>query len=149
MIEVRKAKFSEYNKIVEFQLNMAQETENLKLDRETVIKGVKAVFNDPSKGIYYTAIENNKIVASLLITFEWSDWRNGTYLWIQSVYVIPECRNTKVFTSMYNHIKKIVRDSKEYVGIRLYVEKNNKNAQKVYGSLGMDGNHYKVYEWLN
>ena len=89
---IRQALASDSAGIVEFQLAMAWETEQLQLDEPTVIKGVAAVFEDTSKGIYYVAEADGKVVGSLLTTFEWSDWRNGTVLWIQSVYVRPEFR---------------------------------------------------------
>ena len=90
---IRKAKSSDINQIVDFQIMMAHETEQIQLQRYTVEKGVTAVVFDPAKGQYYVAEINGKVIGSLLTTFEWSDWRNGTILWIQSVYILPEYRS--------------------------------------------------------
>ena len=116
---VRKAEAKDLSIIVEFQLAMAKETEFIELHRPTVEKGVEAVLCDDSKGIYYVAEEEGKVVSSLLTTFEWSDWRNGTILWIQSVYVRPEFRRKGVYRKMYAHIKDLVLNSDKLNGIRL------------------------------
>jgi predicted GNAT family acetyltransferase len=145
---IRKAKINDIKIIIDFQQIMAMETEKLVLDYENLNKGVKSVFDDRQKGIYYIAEENNKIIASLLTTYEWSDWRNKTIIWIQSVYVIPEYRKKSVFREMYSYIKNIVENNEEYAGIRLYVDKSNITAQKVYTSLGMNADHYTTYEYL-
>ena len=102
---IRQAKETDSVNVVEFQLAMAWETEQLQLHEATVQKGVAAVFADPSKGTYYVAETEGKIVGSLLTTFEWSDWRNGTVLWIQSVYVLPEFRKRSIFSRLYKHIQ--------------------------------------------
>ena len=145
---VRQATDSDSAPIVEFQLAMAWETEQLKLHEPTVIKGVAAVFEDSSKGIYYVAEVEGKIVGSLLTTFEWSDWRNGTVLWIQSVYVAEKWRRKNVFRKLYEHIQSMVNQDPNLKGIRLYVDKGNQAAQQVYGGLGMNGEHYGVFEWM-
>src|SRR5512140_2357784 len=105
MITIRKAKPEDAPSIIEFQLKMAWETENMSLVPEIVTKGVYAVFEDHSHGVYYTAEDNGKVVASLLITFEWSDWRNCNVWWFQSVYVEPEYRRQGIFREMYTFIK--------------------------------------------
>ena len=148
-MEIRKAKPSELATLVSFQQKMAQETENLELNQDILNKGVKAVFDDQNKGIYYVAVENNEVIASLMITFEWSDWRNGQVYWIQSVYVLPAHRGKGVYKQMYLHLKKVVDETPGILGLRLYVEKDNLNAQKVYSKLGMDGEHYKMFEWFD
>ena len=142
----RKAKPEEYKVIAGFQEKMAWETEHFKLNTDTVLKGVKAVFEDNSKGEYYIVEEDGKITASLLTTYEWSDWRNNFVIWIQSVYVLPEYRKKGVFNLMYSEIKNIVKNNQNYSGIRLYVDKTNKNAQKVYTKIGMQGKHYSLFE---
>lgn len=147
-IEIRKAKLTDTDTIKNYQLNMALETENLKLDHATVAHGVKAVFNDPGKGQYWVAESEGKIVASMLMTPEWSDWRNATVLWFQSVYVLPAYRKHGIFRIMYEHLKKYVNSSDEFGGLRLYVDKTNTTAQKVYEALGMNGDHYRFYEWM-
>ena len=114
---------------------------------EIINKGVNAVFTDPSRGRYWVAEDNGTIVASLLITFEWSDWRNCFVWWIQSVYVLPEFRRKGIFRSMYLYIKE--EAGKDGIpGLRLYVETNNAPAQNTYEALGMSSLHYKMYEWM-
>ena len=147
MILIRNAVPSDAPSIIDFQLKMAWETENLRLNSETVTKGVEAVFSDPSKGSYYVAEAAGKVVASLLITFEWSDWRNCNVWWFQSVYVLPEYRRQGVFRKMYTHIKELAREQ-DIAGLRLYVETRNSRAQKTYESLGMSSEHYSFYEWM-
>lgn len=134
--------------IADYQVKMAWETEQLKLDPPTVELGVAAVFDDPSKGKYWLAEVNGEVAGCLLTVPEWSDWRNGTVLWIHSVYVKPEYRKHGVFRKLYSHLKTMVETSKDLRGLRLYVEKTNGPAQKVYESLGMSGEHYHLYEWL-
>ena len=134
--------------IADYQVKMAWETEQLKLDPPTVELGVAAVFDDPSKGKYWLAEVKGEVVGCLLTVPEWSDWRNGTVLWIHSVYVKPDFRKHGVFRKLYSHLKTMVEGSKDLRGLRLYVEKTNGPAQKVYESLGMSGEHYHLYEWL-
>lgn len=145
---IRQANLTDSESIVEFQLSMALETEQLQLDKPTVVKGVAAVMDDPSKGIYYVAEIHGQVVGSLLTTFEWSDWRNGTVLWIQSVYVRPEYRKRSVFSQLYKHIREMVSVNAELRGIRLYADKTNTSAHGVYEHLGMTCEHYQMYEWM-
>jgi GNAT superfamily N-acetyltransferase len=145
---IRQANINDSQAIVQFQLAMALETEQLRLDRTTVEKGVAAVFDDPSKGIYYVAGQEAQVIGSLLTTFEWSDWRNGTVLWIQSVYVKPEFRKKGVFSQLYRHVRKKVVGAPELRGIRLYADKTNTPAHRVYEHLGMTAEHYQMYEWM-
>lgn len=114
---------------------------------EVINKGVNAVFKDSSKGQYWIAEDRDKIVASLLITYEWSDWRNCNVWWFQSVYVLPEFRRKGIFRSMYQSIKEEA-DRNGIGGLRLYVETNNIKAQSTYEALGMQSLHYKMYEWM-
>ncbi|MEQ6118822.1 GNAT family N-acetyltransferase [Reichenbachiella sp. MALMAid0571] len=148
MIKIRKANLSDKKFIVSFQLNMAMETENLKLDEQTVIQGVTRVLSDPSKGQYFVAETNDNVIGSLLTTYEWSDWRNGTTLWIQSVYVDTSHRGNGAYKALYAHVKSMVQSDPNYTGIRLYVHKGNEKAKKVYTNLGMNGEHYELYEWM-
>jgi GNAT superfamily N-acetyltransferase len=134
--------------ISDFQVQMAWETEKLKLDPPTVLKGVSAVFDDPAKGKYWIAESEGRVVGCLLTIPEWSDWRNGTVLWIHSVYVQPDFRKFGVFKALYSHLKHLVESSSDLRGLRLYVDKTNLNAQKVYEALGMSGEHYHLFEWL-
>jgi ribosomal protein S18 acetylase RimI-like enzyme len=147
MITIRKATPDDAGSIIRFQQAMARETEGLELQRDTVTKGVMAVFHDQRKGQYYVAEDNDNVVASLMITYEWSDWRNADVWWFQSVYVIPEYRRKGIFRMMYENIKKAgVADG--IAGLRLYVDTENVHAQSTYEAMGMDGEHYKTYEWM-
>lgn len=145
---VRKAKSEDLNSILQFQLAMANETEHIELHFDTVKNGVTAVLEDSSKGYYYVAEVENKIIGSLLTTFEWSDWRNGTVLWIQSVYVVPEFRRKGVYSQLYEHVKRLVLNDPALKGIRLYADISNKGAHKAYQKLGMTPDHYITFEWL-
>jgi ribosomal protein S18 acetylase RimI-like enzyme len=145
---IRESHRADLEFIVDFQLKMAKETEDLELNPELVNKGVAAVYNDKSKGIYYVAEVDNKIVASLLTTYEWSDWRNGMVLWIQSIYVLPEYRGRGIYKNMYKFLRDKVEADPGLLGLRLYVEKNNSIAQQVYKKSGMDGEHYSMFEWF-
>ena len=148
MITIRRALSEEFTEISEFQERMALETENLILNASTVQKGVSAVLADPSKGLYFVAEADGLVVGSLLVTYEWSDWRNGQVLWIQSVYILPEYRNKSIFSRLYNHIKQQVQEDNNLVGIRLYVDKANTAASDIYAHCGMDGDHYRLFEWI-
>ncbi len=147
MIMIRKATPDDAAVIIDFQQKMAWETEQMTLVPEIIFKGVNSVFDNPSRGQYWIALDDGQIVASLLITYEWSDWRNSNVWWFQSVYVLPEFRRTGIFRSMYQHIKN--EAGKEGIpGLRLYVETNNTRAQNTYEVLGMNSRHYKMYEWM-
>lgn len=134
---------------------MALETEDLSLDRETVEAGVRAVFDDPALGRYWIAEASEDldgpdrtVVASLLVTPEWSDWRNGRVGWIQSVYVSPDARGRGVYRRMYETLQEQVRREPDLKGLRLYVDRRNEPAHRVYEALGMTREHYVLYEWL-
>ncbi len=147
-IEIRKGQISDCDPIARFQVAMAWETENYKLDLETVRKGVAAVLGDERHGAYYVAVIEGQVVGSLLTTFEWSDWRNGTVLWIQSVFVDSAFRKQGIYGALYSHIKTLVAADRALKGIRLYVDESNKKAMEVYNRLGMNGEHYRVFEWM-
>ncbi len=134
--------------IVEFQIAMARETEGIELNRYVCTRGVEAVFEDRNLGRYFVGEAGGAVIASLLITPEWSDWRNGMVWWIQSVYVKPEFRRRGVYAGLYEHIKRIAENNESVKGIRLYVDKSNVAAQEVYRRLGMNGEHYQVFEWM-
>ena len=147
MITIRKADLSDAPFIADFQIRMAWETEKLALDIENVSKGVRAVFEDYSRGQYYVAEATGKVVASLLITHEWSDWRNCNVWWFQSVYVVPEFRRQGIFRKMYIHVRKAAEEQGA-AGLRLYVETQNEKARKTYEAMGMSSEHYAFYEWM-
>ena len=144
----RKATLADIPGIARFQIDMARETEDFALDPQVLIRGVRAVFEDPSRGQYYVADRQDRAVASALITYEWSDWRNGAVWWIQSVYVVPEARRQGVYAGLYAYIKSLAEADETVRGIRLYVDRRNTRAQLVYSRLGMDGQHYQVFEWM-
>jgi len=145
---VREANNSDIPSLLDFQLKMALETENIQLEILPLTQGMNRLFKDPTKGKYYVAEEAGEVVGCLMTTFEWSEWRCGTILWIQSAYVAVPSRGKGIFRQMYNHICHLVEGDPGTKGIRLYVEKKNLAAQKVYSGLGMNGDHYTVYEWM-
>lgn len=146
-IIIRYAKIDDVDAIVKFNLEMAFETEGITLSVEKLVNGVRAVFEDNSKGFYVVAECDNKPVGQAMITYEWSDWRNAIFWWIQSVYVVPEYRRAGVFRSIFTYIKSLA-ESSNVCGIRLYVEKNNCIAKNVYKKLGMEESHYDLYELM-
>lgn len=145
---VRLGKREDIGAIVGFQLAMAWETEEFALDKETVIAGVTAVFDDPGKGRYWVTEDKGKVIGSLLTLPEWSDWRNGQVWWIHSVYITPSHRKQGVFRAMYNQLKEETYSDPTARGLRLYVDKRNHKAQAVYQSLGMNDEHYSLFEWM-
>ncbi len=145
---IREATIDDMDAIIDFQLKMAMETEDVKLDSEILMAGVKALFEKSELGLYYVAEVDGKVVGSTMTTYEWSDWRNATMIWLQSVYFLPEYRNQKLFSKMYAYIKAKVIADESFCGIRLYVDKTNLHAQKVYNTIGMNGEHYDTYEWI-
>ena len=148
MISIRKALGSDISVIVDFQQKLAWESEGVTLDAEILNRGINAMFEDPSKGSYFLAEHGNEIVGCHMITFEWSDWRNGMVWWLQSVYVKETHRKHGVFRMMYDNLINIIKDDPGLIGLRLYVDKTNDRAQKVYTAMGMDGEHYTVFEWM-
>jgi GNAT superfamily N-acetyltransferase len=147
MIIIREATPEDSAVIIDFQQKMAWETEKIILVPEIISKGVKTVFANCDHGQYWVAENDGIVVASLLITYEWSDWRNTNVWWIQSVYVLTEFRRTGIFKSMYQHIKDEAA-KKDIAGLRLYVETKNSRAQMTYEALGMNSDHYRMYEWM-
>lgn len=144
-VTITKGQIEDIEIIAQFQVDMAMESEGTLLDKETVTKGVTAAMNDENKGLYYIARVDGKVVGNLMLTREWSDWNNGYYWWIQSVFVTPEYRRQGIYKSMYHAVCK---DAKKLnvAQVRLYVDKTNILGQKVYASLGMDESHYLIYE---
>ena len=144
-IIITKGQIEDIESIAQFQVDMAMESEGTQLDKDTVTKGVSAAMADENKGLYYIARVDGKAVGSLMLTREWSDWNNGWYWWIQSVYVAPDYRRQGVYKSMYNAV---CTDAKQQniAQVRLYVDKTNTRGQEVYSSLGMQESHYLIYE---
>jgi GNAT superfamily N-acetyltransferase len=125
---------------------LAAETEHITLDQDRLLKGVEALLRDSTKGFYIVAEINNVIVGQLMITYEWSDWRNGVFWWIQSVYVEKTARGTGVFKALFDHINTLAKSSSDVCGLRLYVEKSNARAKQTYERLAMHSSHYEMYE---
>ena len=125
---------------------LASETERKTLDPELLHPGVQAVLADPSLGRYYLAEIDGQAVGQLMITYEWSDWRNGLFLWIQSVYVLPAYRGEGVFRALFGHLESLAREDSRICGIRLYVDRGNERAQEVYSRMGMHRSNYGIME---
>ena len=144
-IEIAAGNISYLDEITRFQVDMAMESEGLSLDEERAHRGVKAVLEDESKGKYIIARSDDKLVGCLMLTREWSDWNCCWYWWIQSVYVNPPYRGLGIYRRMYNKVLDLAK-AEGVTQIRLYVDKNNSPAQKVYQKVGMAECHYCMYE---
>lgn len=145
---VRPARPGETGLLIDFQARLAQESEGLELDLAVLGRGIRAVFDDRGLGEFWVAELDGQVAGCLLVTREWSDWRNGTVLWIQSVYVRPEARGRGVYRSLYEHQRRRVEDAPDLMGIRLYADQRNRGARATYERLGMTGDHYVLYEWM-
>jgi GNAT superfamily N-acetyltransferase len=132
--------------IAEFNALLASETEHLELDRAKLRAGVDAVLGDAAKGHYWMAEAGGEVVGQLMITFEWSDWRNGVFWWIQSVYVRRDWRSRGVFKALYGRVHELAKARSDVCGIRLYVERDNQRARQTYERLGMRSTSYELYE---
>lgn len=145
-MNIRQATLSDAPVIAEFNLRLADETEQLRLDPAIVRAGVAAILADPIKGIYFVAEVEGAVVGQLMITYEWSDWRNGSLWWIQSVYVKQEFRGQDVFRALFSHLEALARTSHEVAGLRLYLHAENHRARRTYEQLGMKHSDYEVFE---
>ncbi|MCF7805693.1 MAG: GNAT family N-acetyltransferase [Candidatus Marinimicrobia bacterium] len=145
-ITVRRARRKDAGYIADYNIAMARETEDKSLDKNTVIRGVQSLMETPEYGFYLVAEVDGKVAGCLLITYEWSDWRNGLFWWIQSVYVAPEHRGQGVFRSMYEYVERSAREDETVCGLRLYVEDENERAQSTYRALGMERTGYQLWE---
>ena len=143
---IRPAEKKDLETIAKFNVLMAQETENKSLDESIVSKGVANLFTQPNFGFYLVAEQDKEIAACLLITYEWSDWRNGLFWWIQSVYVDNNYRCQGIFRKMYEHLTVLSNEKDDVCGLRLYVEKDNRHAQQTYRSMGMSETDYCLFE---
>jgi len=145
-IQIREAAYDDAPLITEYNQLMAKETEGIALDRQRLLKGVQAILSDPKKGQYYLADIDGRVVGQLMITYEWSDWRNGNFWWIQSVYVHKEYRAMGVFTTLFQYVLTLARSRTDVCGMRLYVDRNNARAQQTYDHLGMKKSRYDMFE---
>lgn len=148
MMLIRDATLNDLDVLVDFQCKLAYESEEVILDSVILKKGIEAMFQDRTRGIYKIAEDNGKPVACHMITYEWSDWRNGMIWWLQSVYVKESHRKQGVFKMMYNDLITKIKNDPGVIGLRLYVDKKNEQGLKTYEAMGMDGSHYTVYEWM-
>jgi GNAT superfamily N-acetyltransferase len=143
---IRRAVAADTPLIVEFNRRLALESEGKTLDLAVLTAGVAAGLADPEKARYFVAEEEGRVVGQLMLTLEWSDWRNGWVWWIQSVYVHPDARRRGVFRALYQHVHQAASADPQVVGIRLYMERDNHVAQQTYLSLGMELSSYVVLE---
>ena len=145
-ITVRLGTPGDIDALVASQQAMARETEGKTLHAAQLRKGVNAVFISPDKGFYLVAQVESEVVGTLLITYEWSDWRNATFWWVQSVYVDPSWRRRGVYRAMHEYVRESASARKDVCGLRLYVDRDNHVAQQTYADLGMVNSRYDMYE---
>lgn len=145
---IRHATPDDIDTIIDFQLRLAQETEGLALDPTTLRRGVLGVFEVPMRGRYWMAETGGKVVATLLVTADWSDWRAARMWWIHSVYVVPEARRCGVYRRMEKVIRAEALAAPDVAGIRMIVDKTNEASQRAHEAMGYTRDHYDTYEWL-
>ena len=148
MINVRPAVLEDQTLIATFQQQMANEAEGVSLAADVLEQGVRAALIDPLKGGYLIAELDEEPVGCLLTVREWSDWRNGEVIWIHSLYVTQDARRKGVFKQLYVYLRQMVETDSNLKGLRLYVHRDNTLAQNAYKALGMDGDHYQLFEWM-
>lgn len=146
MFTIRPAVAADVETIARCNCAMAVETERLELDLERVTAGVGAVLEDSAKGSYWVAESDGRVVGQLMVTYEWSDWRNGVFWWVQSVYVDPDHRGRGVYRALYEETLMRAREAGNVCGLRLYVERDNERAKKAYRSQGMEATEYEMWE---
>ena len=145
-MRVRAARSEDLESLVDFNCRLARETEDHALDPATVRRGLSRLFDNPAAGFYTVAEQEGRVVGCLLITFEWSDWRDGWLWWIQSVYVEAAARRRGVFRQLFEHVREKAETDGDVRGLRLYVERENGRAQATYASMGLEEAPYKLYE---
>jgi GNAT superfamily N-acetyltransferase len=145
-LRIRAAAVTDAPIITEFNILLARQTEARELDPNRVAAGVQALLADPAKGTYYVAEYEGRVVGQLLVTLEWSDWRNGWFWWIQSLYVAEAQRGRGVFRTLFHHLRQLAGKRSDICGLRLYVEHENQRARSTYERLGMERTSYHIYE---
>ncbi len=146
-LTIRRATTADERVLVEFNAALAWETEHKRLKLEVLTAGVRAVFADPAKGFYTIALnEHGEVVGQMMVTFEWSDWRNGWFWWVQSVYVREDARRNGVFRALYREMQRQAAADSGVIGLRLYVEEDNERARATYAALGMTLTTYGMME---
>jgi GNAT superfamily N-acetyltransferase len=143
---IRRAVPGDARILVEYNRRMARETEGKDLSMEVLGAGVAAALADERKALYFVAEEDGAVLGQMMITREWSDWRNGWIWWIQSVYVRADARRRGVFRALYEHVHETACRAADVIGLRLYVERENQIAQRTYLNLGMEATSYLVFE---
>ena len=144
---IRTAVRSDVDLLARFNQAMAQESEDKPLDLDRIKAGIVGLLERPAEGYYLIAEDpRGEPAGALMLTFEWSDWRNGRFWWIQSVYVRPEFRRKGVYSALHEHVRNAARADSESCGLRLYVERENTGAQATYRAMGMVETHYRLYE---
>ena len=143
---IRQAVLADAEIIAQFNVALARESEALELEADCVRPGVEALLRDPAKGTYFVAVSAGEVVGQLLITHEWSDWRNGDFWWLQSVYVRADFRRRGIFRALFDFVQAKAAASRDVCGLRLYMEQDNARAREAYWRLGMEETHYRVFE---
>lgn len=144
-ISIRQAVAGDRDRIVLFNLAMARETEGRELDRRTLTAGVEAILGNPSLGRYFVAEVEGEVAGQVMVTTEWSDWRNAHVWWLQSVYVSKRRRRLGIYRLLHRHVRECAMAEK-VIGLRLYVDRDNAEAQTTYRTLGMEESGYLMYE---
>jgi len=145
-MKIRRARLADATVIADFNRRMAWETEKLRLEVARARRGVRALLKSPARGTYFVAESEGRLVGQLLITHEWSDWRNGDFWWIQSVYVAPEFRQRGVFRALFTEVHRLAKSRRDVCGLRLYMHAQNRRARRTYERLGLRCSHYEVFE---
>lgn len=145
-VRVRRARARDAATLAGFNRAMARETEALELVPHTVIAGVQAVLSDPARGFYFVAELEERPIGALMVTFDWSDWRNAEVWWIQSVYVTPEHRGRGALRALHDAVCQHAHERGGVCGLRLCVEKHNRDAQNAYRALGLRWSDYRLFE---
>ena len=144
---IRPATNTDAGKIVQFNVDMALESENLRLEPEKIHQGVQKSLSEPSIGRYYLAHRGDEILGQIRVTLEWSDWNNAHYWWIQNVYVVPSERKQGIYSALHHHVKNLAEQAGA-CGLQLYVDAQNRAAQEVYKNLNMAQSHYLIFEQM-
>ncbi len=146
MLIVRDATLDDLDTIIAFNCGLAEESEGCSLDRTILRRGVTRALEDPRRCRYFVAEEGGEVIGQAMVTYEWSDWRDGVQWWFQSVYVKQERRRRGVFRALYDHVARAGKNDHDVRGLRLYVERRNAGAIKTYERLGMHASGHLVYE---
>ena len=147
-MRIRRATGRDAATLIAFNCAMAHETEGKLLMPKVIGAGVRHLLLHPEQGFYLVAESGREVIAGLMVTTEWSDWRNGEFWWIQSVYVRAEHRRQGVYRRLYRFVQALAAKKRGVCGFRLYVEQSNRRAQATYRAAGMQRTHYLLYEQL-